>query len=80
MGYLAVVLPVYVNGKGWNGHGVGSGGREHVGMALGMVIVKAPAESLVRAKVVDLASLVGHSTTRSQRPQTVGHPERDQLH
>jgi hypothetical protein len=84
MGDLAVVVvvvPFFVNGKGWNGHGVGSGGRENVGKALGMVIVMAPAESLARTKVVELASLVvSHGMTWSQLLQTVGHPERDQLH
>lgn len=83
MGYLAVVVvvPFSVNGKGWDGQGVGSGGRENVGMARGMVIVKALAEALARMKVVLFASLVvSHGMTWSQLLQTVGHPERDQLH
>lgn len=81
MGYLAAAVPVYVSGKGWSGRGVGSGGRENVGMALGMVTVKAPAESLGRMKVVELGSpVVVDSMTWSQLLQTVGHPERDRLH
>lgn len=81
MGYLAGEVLFYVIGKSWCGVDVGSGGRDNVGMALGMVIVKAPAESLVKVKAVEFASLVVvQGMTWSQLAQMVGHPERDQLH
>ena len=74
-------MPFYVVGKGWCGFGVGSRGRDSVGMALGMLIVKAPAESLVRVKAVEVASLVVvRHMTWLRLLQTVGHRERDQLH
>lgn len=84
MGYLAALVPVYVNGKGWRGLGFGFGGRKNVGMVLGMAIVRAqsagsPARGKLAGAGVKLLAGLIHGMIRSRLLQTVGHPGRDQL-
>jgi hypothetical protein len=73
-------LAAYVKGKGWRGLGFGAGGRKNVDSGIVLGVVTPSAESPAKVKAVELAVPVVRGTIRLQRLQTVGHPERDQLH